>query len=263
MDQRGSRHRVFSLLGVAACAAFGAVASGQSYLIDFGPSNQQTASPDTNGNTWNNFSPGNFIRVADTTGAFPGGTIVDGIGMGLTTGAGISALPDEGLLGPDAGLLGDLAIETATQDHMFVFDFDASATMGIEFSSVDPPKYFTFRFLSTRAGVAGETGFEVAGASTSSQVINHESNTGTLAEFTGVQAAANGTINVTLTAPTGYFMFINALEIVTEGDDPKSGLLDKMQLQQKKLAEVQAANPQADFQTIFAKAQAAAPALFR
>ena len=50
---------------------------------------------------------------------------------------------------------------------------------------------------------------------------------------------------------------------VTEGDDPKSGLLDKMQLQQKKLAEVQAANPQADFQTIFAKAQAEAPDLFR
>ena len=50
---------------------------------------------------------------------------------------------------------------------------------------------------------------------------------------------------------------------VTEGDDTKSGLLDKMHLQQKKLAEVQAANPQADFQTIFAKAQAEAPDLFR
>ena len=53
------------------------------------------------------------------------------------------------------------------------------------------------------------------------------------------------------------------LATVTEGDDPKSGLLDKMQLQQKKLAEVQAANPQADFQTIFAKSQAEAPDLFR
>ena len=50
---------------------------------------------------------------------------------------------------------------------------------------------------------------------------------------------------------------------VTDGDDPKSGLLDKMHLQQKKLAEVQAAHPGADFQTIFAKAQADAPDLFR
>jgi len=49
---------------------------------------------------------------------------------------------------------------------------------------------------------------------------------------------------------------------VTEGDDPKSGLLDKMQLQQKKLAEVRAANPQADFETVFAKAQSEAPDLF-
>jgi phage I-like protein len=50
---------------------------------------------------------------------------------------------------------------------------------------------------------------------------------------------------------------------VTDGDDPKSSLLDKMQLQQKKLAEVQAAHPGADFQTIFAKAQTEAPDLFR
>jgi phage I-like protein len=50
---------------------------------------------------------------------------------------------------------------------------------------------------------------------------------------------------------------------VTEGDDPKNGLLDKMQLQQKKLAEVHAANPQADFQAVFAKAQTEAPDLFR
>lgn len=50
---------------------------------------------------------------------------------------------------------------------------------------------------------------------------------------------------------------------VTEGDDPKTGLLDKMQLQQSKLNEVRAANPQADFQTVFAKAQTEAPELFR
>ncbi|WPJ95250.1 phage protease [Coraliomargarita algicola] len=50
---------------------------------------------------------------------------------------------------------------------------------------------------------------------------------------------------------------------VTEGDDPKNGLLDKMHLQQKKLAEVRAANPQADFQTVFAKAQSESPDLFR
>jgi len=50
---------------------------------------------------------------------------------------------------------------------------------------------------------------------------------------------------------------------VTDGDDPKNGLLDKMQLQQKKLAEVRAANPQADFQAVFSKAQTDAPDLFR
>ena len=53
------------------------------------------------------------------------------------------------------------------------------------------------------------------------------------------------------------------LATVTAGEDAQSGLLDKMTLQTKKLAEVQAANPQADFQTVFAKAQTETPDLFR
>jgi len=53
------------------------------------------------------------------------------------------------------------------------------------------------------------------------------------------------------------------LATVTAGEDAQSGLLDKMSLQTKKLAEVHAANPQADFQTVFAKAQNEAPDLFR
>jgi hypothetical protein len=50
---------------------------------------------------------------------------------------------------------------------------------------------------------------------------------------------------------------------VTDGDDPKSGALNKMQLQQQKLSEIRASHPQADFPTIFAKAQSEAPDLFR
>jgi hypothetical protein len=53
------------------------------------------------------------------------------------------------------------------------------------------------------------------------------------------------------------------LEPVTTGGDTKTGALSKMALQQKKLAEVHAANPQADFQAVFAKAQSEAPDLFR
>jgi phage I-like protein len=53
------------------------------------------------------------------------------------------------------------------------------------------------------------------------------------------------------------------LATVTAGEDAQSGLLDKMSLQTKKLAEVHAANPQADFQTVFAKAQTESPDLFR
>lgn len=50
---------------------------------------------------------------------------------------------------------------------------------------------------------------------------------------------------------------------VTDGADPRAGALDQMKQQQQKLAAVRAANPTADFQTIFAKAQSEAPDLFR
>ena len=53
------------------------------------------------------------------------------------------------------------------------------------------------------------------------------------------------------------------LDTVTAGEQPATGLRDKMGLQSQKLAEIQAAHPQADFQTIFAKAQTEAPDLFR
>ncbi len=215
--------RLGSAMGCLAAILCAPAALGQTYLIDFGPSGTPTASPDVNGNTWNNFSPGQFIRVADTTGAFPGGTIAAGIGFGLTTGSGTSALPDEGLLNPDPNLLGELAIETATQDHMFNFDF-GGVTLGGEFSSVDPSLSFTFSFLSTRAGVEGETRIALTDASgTAEQVVTHTSNTDTLLVFEGVQAQANGTIQFELSAASGDFMFINALKIEVEGGDPGGG----------------------------------------
>jgi hypothetical protein len=52
------------------------------------------------------------------------------------------------------------------------------------------------------------------------------------------------------------------LQHVTSGADPKAGALDKMAQQQKALATVQAANPGAPFDVIFAKAQAENPGLF-
>jgi hypothetical protein len=223
MQQRGIVNRVAAVVGACLAACASPVVSAQTYLMDFGPSSTPTASPDTNGNQWNNFSPGNFIRVADTAGAFSSSAIAAGIGFGLTTGSGVSVLPDEGLLSPDPSLLAELAIETATQDHMFNLDIGGT-TLGGEFSSVDPAVSFTFSFLCTRAGVEGETGIAITDASgTSSQSVVHTSNADTLVVFEGVQAQANGTIQFELSAASGDFMFINALKIEVEGGDGGSG----------------------------------------
>jgi hypothetical protein len=157
--------------------------------------------------------------VLDSDGQVQASTIPDGIGFGATTGLGSSLLPDEGLLAPDANLLCDLAIESATQDHLFVFDFDGSATLGLEFSSVDPTVSFTMSLLSTRNGVPGETTFELTDASgTRSQTVEHTSNDDTLVVFEGVQSNPDdGTIQLVLSTASGEFMFLNAIKLVLEG----------------------------------------------
>ena len=223
MQNRGILSKAAAVVGACLAACGTPMVSAQTYLMDFGPSSTPTASPDSNGNEWNNFSPGSFIRVADTTGAFTSSTIAAGIGFGLTTGSGVSVLPDEGLLNPDPNLLGELAIETATQDHMFNFDIGGT-TLGGEFSSVDPSVSFTFSFLCTRAGVEGETAIALTDASgTTTQSVVHTSNADTLVVFEGVQAQANGTIQFELSAASGDFMFINALQIDVEGGNGGSG----------------------------------------
>jgi hypothetical protein len=207
--------------GCVAIAACG-FAQGQTILIDTGPATLQgapatTPSPDANGNTWNNFTPGSFIRLADTTGDFPGGTIPEGIGFGATTGVGSALLPDEGLLNPEPDLLGDIAVETATQDHIFNFDFGGT-TLGLELSSVDPGLSLTFGFFASRAGVAGETQYAVTGANgTQTVTLDHENNTDTIATITGVEPNPDGTIQVVLTAASGDFMFLNAMRVEFEG----------------------------------------------
>jgi len=217
MQNRGILSKAAAVVGACLAACGTPMVSAQTYLMDFGPSSTPTASPDSNGNEWNNFSPGSFIRVADTTGAFTSSTIAAGIGFGLTTGSGVSVLPDEGLLNPDPNLLGELAIETATQDHMFNFDIGGT-TLGGEFSSVDPSVSFTFSFLCTRAGVEGETAIALTDASgTTTQSVVHTSNADTLVVFEGVQAQANGTIQFELSAASGEFMFLNAIKLEVEG----------------------------------------------
>ena len=238
-----------SLMAAVAASTLAIGANAQTILIDLGPldldgTDATTPSPDANGNDWNNFSPGQFVRLADTTGAFSASTIPDGIGFGATTGVGTNGSANPGgLSNPDAGLLGDLAIVTATQDYVFV---GAGGTLSFELSSVDPTQSFNFRFFGSRTStetretqytVTGAAGAQTATLITSGTNIGSDGmsfgNDNMIAEISGVSATAGGIITVDIEVSQGGFGYLNLIEIevvpdvaVTITAQPESSVVD-------------------------------------
>ncbi len=227
----GSRTMALLAAALGGVAAISAPAAGQSILIDFGSASGLTASD--GGNTWNSFTPGQFIRLADTTGAFSGGGIPDGIGFGATTGIGQGGGPGEGLGNPDPLLLGDLAVVSATEDFVFRFDdgFADPEILGLELSSLDPNLTYTFRFFGSRVSaetretlytVTGGNGAQSASLITSGTNIGSDgmsfANDNEIAEINGVSPQPNGTILIEAQAIQSSFLYINAMEIRIESD---------------------------------------------
>jgi len=124
-----------------------------SLLIDFsrddGIQGQDTASPDMNGNYWNN--------MATTTGLAAQGLSVSGlvtvdnvpttIGLTLTSdGWNNNGINNGGLLVSHYGLLGDFAINTATEDYFFV-----NGTLGtMRVSGLNPDQKYNLSMFGTR-----------------------------------------------------------------------------------------------------------------
>ncbi|MEM7754748.1 MAG: immunoglobulin domain-containing protein [Planctomycetota bacterium] len=219
------------LIAAGAAALFASAASGQRVLIDFGDNGglSPVALPgDANGNLWNNFNPGQFIRLQDTAGGLPGSSSPNGIGMGLTTGGGDGGGAGEALDNPDPLLLGDLAVATATSDFLFRFD-DLSGspeTLGIEFSSLDPSETYNFRFFGSRISsetretqytVIGGGGTESIALITSGTNIGSDgmsfANDNVIVSINGVTPQANGTIVLEVDRLQSNFFYLNALEL--------------------------------------------------
>lgn len=247
-------------LGLACVAALLAgAAQGQTFLIDCGPSGGATTSPDVNGNTWNNFSPGGFFRLLDTTGAETGGGgdvtgdgVPDGIGFGGFTpiGAGLVNDPTYGLENPDPLLLGDLAIPSATIDALFRQDdlFAAPETIGLELSNLDQGQTYNIRVFGTRDFIAERVSeYTVTGAGGPQSIAIQTSgpnigadgvsfgNDNEIAEFLNVVPQADGTIQIEARAlstdPSNSFCYINAISIsvavpVEFTDQPDSTIVD-------------------------------------
>ena len=129
---------------------------GARLFYDFGPANPQdgapTASPDANGNSWNNWFPvagGTLILAGEhqgslvTTSGAP-----SGIGLIIHGGLNCNGVLNGGLLEPDPVLLGELAIGTATQDYFFCDGVDSPGAFYL--TGLDPALAYDLSFFATR-----------------------------------------------------------------------------------------------------------------
>ncbi len=230
---------------------------GGRILFDFGPSNTQdgtpTASPDQNGNHWNNWHPAEG-EVAINAGEHIGG-LVDSTGMGtgvglvITGGFQSNGIVNGGLLSPDPSLLGDLAVATATQDYFFSGADDLSGAGnddvpgGFMLTGLDPERVYDLRFFGSRtlASETRRTEYRVTGANTGVAVLTttgsnigsngaYDGNDDTVAEVTGVRPDAFGQVFVDLTVVSGTYAYLNAFELsvssVSISADPAPALVE-------------------------------------
>lgn len=213
---------------------------GERLLFDFGPSDgtngDPTTSPDTNGNFWNNWRPitggtpqinaGEHVGdLIDTTGA---GT---GIGLVITAGFVTNGKLNGGLFSPQASLLGDFAVETATQDYFFSTGDDLfnegndDVAGGFMLTGLDPDGLYELRFFGSRnTAVTRTTEFRVFGADESVAIHqtsgdnigadgSYNGNDDDVAIASGVTPDPFGQLWVDLTVLEGGFAYINAMEV--------------------------------------------------
>lgn len=185
--------------------------------VDFGPNDgtngNTTTSPDVNGNYWNN--------VTNTASTAAQVNLVDkaNVGMGayikITSGFSSNGILNGGLLSPDAGLLGDIAIPSATQDY-----FHTATSSGISIRGLDKTKGYVFNFFGTRNEAEKRvTTYALMGANFYNGILQTSgtdiggANTKTILTSDIMMPDENGHINLTVNRTEGAFGYLGVMKI--------------------------------------------------
>ncbi|MGB6222520.1 GDSL-type esterase/lipase family protein [Haloferula sp.] len=225
--------------------------AGGRILFDLGPDNpidgDQTGSPDSRSHHWNNWHSA-VGDVAVNAGERLAGVVdADGNATGvrlIVSGGFVSNGKVNGGLqqpdGPDFALLGDLAVETATQDYFFstadgVPGGGSDDTPGgLMLDGLDPALEYEFRFFGSRALTSSRvTEWSVSGANqgvttleTSGTDIgnngSYDGNDDEVAVVSGIRPDAFGQVFIDQTAVSGGFAYLNALEVRVS--EPPAGI---------------------------------------
>ncbi len=129
----------------------------QKLLVDFGETDNssrghQTVGADKNGNYWNNLSSGkassNQIPQGTTVALVNAENESTGYAMETLSLLETNGVDAGGLNNPNSDWLGDLAVQTATEDYIWIYD---NSTRSISFSGLDPQKCYKFYIFGSRA----------------------------------------------------------------------------------------------------------------
>lgn len=242
--------RFFGLLlaGTSLCMTAGETTTVQTFFFDLGPNNVANRgnitpedTPDGNGNYWNNIHSTNgnnitansvFRVVRNSQGATIAGMNVTVNGQFNTNGLNGGG----GLLTPDAGLLGDLAVATATQDYMFL-DGNKVDNRAFTISGLDPEHAYTFGIFTSRKANDTRTGrFTIEGCNTyvgENQAAGsgigaggENQNTSVILTSDPVFPTPEGTIKITVSRVTGQYIPLNCMKIEEYSDIERPVLKD-------------------------------------
>ncbi len=209
-----------SLYVVLLSISINAQTMNQRFFLDFGPNDVTngniTVSPDANGNSWTNVNgtalnnSATLVNTANVTTSYVLTTTVACSKNGILNGA---------LLTPDPALLGEMAINTATQDYFF-----NGVAASFKLSGLNPSKGYKFYAFGSRntteirttqyvfTGINSFTGTnQTSGTGLGGGTINQ--NTQTFLASTIISPTAAGVITIDVSKVAGTYWHLNMMKI--------------------------------------------------
>lgn len=192
----------------------------QSMIIDFGPTGGTkgavTDNPDTNGNYWNNATSGalaSSVSLVNTT------NLASGFTMEVTDSFVVNTSTNYGPTTTDGTQLGDLSIETATQDYFYLETNGSGNNTGkLTFSGLDVNNGYKFYVFASRpTGSVRITNYTFTGADTFNNTFQTSDggsgNTDNVLESQMIVPNTNGEIIIDLSIAQGGFGYVNTLKL--------------------------------------------------
>lgn len=195
-------------------------------LIDFGPNDGTngniTESPDDNSNHWNNVT--NPVATSIRVNLVNKDGEATGYEIGMNSAMSKNGINHGGLLSSDSELLGDYAVNTATQDYFFTTD---EGSLVVE--NLNPSLAYTFTFFASRANAEKRvTTYDIKGANSSSGDLQSSGSNIGVGDYDGnndqtftsnfIFPDTEGKIMIDVNRTEGQFGYINLMEIKSYED---------------------------------------------